>query len=478
MINKYITATILALASCNSVNAQFARPLPRIVVNITIDQLRTDYIETFLPYYSENGFKKLFSNGTVYDNVQYTFSPVDRASAIASIVTGTTPYYNGITGERWLNKKTLIPVGCVDDNDYNGILTNDKASPKNIATTTINDELKIATNGKAIVYSIAKDKDAAIINGGHSADGAFWISKQNKCWCSSNYYFKKAPKWLEAYNVMYITDITDENTNANITNMALQCINSNGMGLDEIPDMLSITYDAQPPLDKDKGSRQLQNIYIQLDREIEKIISKVEEKVGVSNVMFIVTGTGYCNEKEVDYSLYNIPTGTFYINRTSNLLNMYLSAIYGQDKYVESCFYNQIFLNLKQIEMKHISMSEIMSRSQLFLIQNAGVRNAYTSKNMLLVGDNANSKLRNWYNPNNCGDLIVEVAPGWKLLNEDNQQHYTSRESLTTFPLIIYGVGYNAKEITTPITIDQIAPTIAKAIRIRAPNACTSTALH
>ena len=143
MINKYITATFLAVASIGNISSQNVRPVPKLVVNIAIDQLRTDYIEAFIPYYSEGGIKKLLRNGAVYSNAQYMFSPVDRASSIASISTGTSPSSNGITGFRWLNKNTLIPVNCVDDNSYEGIFTKEGASPKNIITTTINDELKI-----------------------------------------------------------------------------------------------------------------------------------------------------------------------------------------------------------------------------------------------------------------------------------------------------------------------------------------------
>jgi len=145
---------------------------------------------------------------------------------------------------------------------------------------------------------------------------------------------------------------------------------------------------------------------------------------------------------------------------------------------VEFCYSNQIYLNLKQIEIKRISMADILSRSQSFLIQNAGVCNAFTNKNMLLSGDNTTSMFRNWYNPNRCGDLIVEVMPGWKLLNEDTKQQYISRESLMAFPLIIYGAGVIPRKISTPVTTDRIAPTIARAVRIRAPNACSATPLE
>lgn len=471
MINKYITATILAFVSSNMVKSQSQRFYPKLVINITIDQLRTDYVEEFYPFYGENGFKKLLSDGTVYDNVQYTFSPVDRAAAIASIMTGTSPSKNGITGSKWLNKKSLFPVDCVEDSKYS---SGKNPSPNNLLVTTINDELKITTDDKAIIFSIAKERDAAIMSGGHAADGAFWLDLNNKRWYSSSYYSRKIPAWLESYNSLYANGFTESNINSNITNVALQCIEANGMGADDTPDMLSLTYEAEIPEFK---NLQLQNTYIQLDKELEKLISKTEQRLGKDNVLFIITSTGYCDEKETDYAKYKIPNGTFYINRTANLLNMYLGAIYGQAKYVECCFYNQIFLNSRLIEQKRINMDELQNTARSFLMQNEGVSNVFTGKDLLLYNNSSNSKIRNWYNPNKCGDIIIEVFPGWRLLNEENRQQYTSRENTIFFPIIFYGAGIEHTQISTPVTIERIAPTVAKIIRIRTPNACSAMPL-
>ena len=147
---------LLAALASGEVHGQTLQPAPRLVVNIAIDQLRTDYIEHFSPLYSPNGFKKLLERGRVYEAASYPFSPVDRASAIASIATGTTPQYNNIVGTQWLDRTTLRPVQCTDDG-------NGGTSPGKLATSTTGDELKVATRGKALVYSIAVDKDAAIM---------------------------------------------------------------------------------------------------------------------------------------------------------------------------------------------------------------------------------------------------------------------------------------------------------------------------
>ena len=72
---------------------------------------------------------------------------------------------------------------------------------------------------------------------------------------------------------------------------------------------------------------------------------------------------------------------------------------------------------------------------------------------------------------------MIEISPGWRLMNENTQEDQLSRASFIPFPIIIYGTGTKAERVKSPVTIDRIAPTIAKTIRIRAPNACSSEPL-
>lgn len=443
---------MLALLTDAELQAQTLKPAPRLVVNITIDQLRTDYIEHFAPLYGDDGFKKLIKEGCIYDAASYPFSPVDRASAIATIATGTTPHYNNIVGTKWLDRNTLRPVTCTDDATFG-------TSPQKLATSTVSDELKIATKGAAIVYSVAQEKDAAVLSAGHAADGAIWFNEKNGLWTTSSYYSKGAQALVRAYN----SNATKRETgsNDNIADMSVACIKDMALGHDNITDMLSVTFSAKGT-DATLWQTEMEIIYVKLDRTLGSFIKRVEENVGKDNVLFVLTSTGYTNDQQVDYQRFRIPTGTFYINRTSNLLNMYLGAIFGQGKYVETSFHNQIYLDRKLIEQRHISFSDVIARSKELLVQTAGVRNVTTSP----------------YNPSVSGDLIIETAPGWQIINEDNNENYFSRAAFVPFPIILYGAGIKPDRITTPTTVDRIAPTIAKAIRIRAPNACSSAPLQ
>jgi hypothetical protein len=267
--------------------------------------------------------------------------------------------------------------------------------------------------------------------------------------------------------------------NGDVTDMALQCVTSTGMGNDKITDMLCITYyagtyDHQAVTD---CQLEMQDTYIRLDNELGRLIDTLEEKLGHDNVLFVLTSTGYSNEDMADYQAYKIPSGTFYMNRSINLMNMYLGATWGQGNYVETVYKNQIFLNRKLLEAKRISMTEALSRSQEFLAMMSGVRNVYTSLQLLTTQNENLLKVRNGFSAEHCGDIVIEAAPGWRIHNENTQENLLSRASFTQFPIIFWGTGTTAEHIQTPVTADQIAPTIARCIRIRAPNACSSKPL-
>uniref|UniRef100_A0AB33J687 Alkaline phosphatase family protein n=1 Tax=Prevotella sp. GTC17259 TaxID=3236795 RepID=A0AB33J687_9BACT len=469
-MNRYLAILIAALTSAEMQAFQLT---PRLVVNINIDQLRTDYIETFSPLFGSEGFKKLFTQGKVYDAASYNFTPIDRASAISSIATGTSPYHHGIISSTWLDHKTLRPTSCVDDIKH-------FASPVKLQTSTIGDELKVSSHGTSIVYGLAAYKDAAILSAGHAADNAIWIDENTGKWRTSTYYTPKPEKWLPQAPIVNATkkgnNFSTTEYNDQIAELALTVIQARAMGVDETPDLLNISLSAAPISQSSDARTEMEGVYTRLDKALGKLINNIETQNGKDKVLFVITSTGYAQADNRDYTQYRIPTGTFYINRTAKLLNVYLSAIYGPGEYVEAYYHNQIYLNHRLIGQKKVTLHEVLNRCQELLIQTTGISDVFTSER-LLSGNNDIQKLRNGFYPPISGDITIEIAPGWQLVNEIIPDNYTSSTAFIPFPIIFYGNGIKAEKITTPVTVDQIAPTISKAIKIRAPNACSSAPL-
>ncbi len=457
MRKRYIYITLLSLlAFTPEATAQDFAQAPRLVISITIDQLRTDYLETYAPLFSQGGFKQLLDKGLVYSNASYNFTPVDHASAAASLITGSSPYYNGVTGAEWLNRKTLRLQNIVNDKEKG-------YSPDELLTSTLGDEMKIAFKGLCTVYSFATNAESAILSAGHVADGTVWFHQQS--WKTASYYEPQS-QWLSQY---LRQNKPTQDANKSVTSLALRCIEQSGAGKDDYADLICLNYSLQQ---SDAVGYQL------LDHTISDLLRGVQRILPEGRVLFILTGSGYTEqEQKTDNDRYNVPSGQFYINRASSLLNMYLGAVYGTAQYVESSYKNQLFLNRKLIEKKNLKLGDVLRQAQEFVLQMSGIRNVYTSTQLLTSDSQLLQRIRNGFNIDKCGDLIIEIAPGWQLFNEETQTSSVSRTSYIPFPIIFFGNNISAQRITLPVTVDRIAPTIARAIRIRAPNACSAEPL-
>ena len=156
---------------------------------------------------------------------------------------------------------------------------------------------------------------------------------------------------------------------------------------------------------------------------------------------------------------------------------MYLGAIYGSDKYVEGYLNNNIYLNTKLIDRKRLNINEITDLSKTFVRQCQGIANAYSIESIISRPSSETEDIRRGCYLSRCGDIIIETAPGWDIVNEDTQQQYSQYRGYLLTPAIFYGYNIRGAKIDNPVSVEAISPTIAKIIRIRAPNACKSAPL-
>lgn len=522
-MKERILTSLLTVFVITGLQAQSISPVPKLVVGLTIDQLRTDYIEAFSAMYGERGFKRLMKEGRVYFNAEYDFINVDRSSAMAAIYTGTTPYQNGVVGNRWMDRSSLCVVKSVDDKDFMGIYTSESTSPKNLLVSTVSDELMVATQGTAEVYSIAPTREMAVLAAGHAAKGAFWLNETTGKWCGSTYY-GNFPQWVTTYNdreaidfridnlvwqpylpvnsYQYITsdakqltfkhDFTDERSdkyrkfktspyvNDEVNRLVNACLENTSIGKDGVPDLLTLSYyagnyDHRPNTEL---PLEIQDMYVRLDNSIGDLLELIDRKIGLSNTLFFITSTGYSDSDPVDAPQYRIPGGEFHIDRCAALLNMYLMAIYGPGQYVETYYDQQLYFNHKLIEEKKMDLTEVMNRASDFIVQMSGVRSAYSSQRLLLGSWTPRiDKIRNSFTPTCSGDIYVEVMPGWSVVNPYSKTVKVVRETYASVPLAFIGCNIKPEIIYTPVKVATVAPTVTHFMRIRAPNAASTSPL-
>lgn len=512
-------SSLVAFFSITTLFAQSpSREIPKLVVGITIDQFRGDYLEMFRHKYGTKGFNRLLENGLVYSNIHYNFPNLNKASAIATLYTGANPSYHGIMSEKRYIPESDREISSFFDDNYLGNFTTEKLSPLPIKVSTLADELKVASGGQSDIYAFAPDASQAFASGGHAATAAYWIEDENGKWATSTFYKTRQPiidqhnrsaqsltytiastTWRPAidvnqydafpytqnkYNFQHFFS-TDKNWNFNlfkqspyvnkeVNDMAIRMLESGSLGKRMNPDYLAVTFYAgnyEKALDKNY-SVEIQDTYYRLDKEIERLLDAIDATVGLKNALIFVAPTGYFNEQEIIPEGMVTSGGDFYPDRSQALLSMYLMAVYGREQWIKKYYDRQFFFDRKLLEDKKIDIKEFQQKAAEFLVQSAGIQDVVTANQMLHGAYNQDVQYyRNGYYKGLSGDLFLMLQPGWRIIDPQTGKKEWVKNNAVVAPVIFFGNDIKPQKIERTIDATEIAPSVAYRLRIRAPNA-------
>jgi len=211
--SSFLRAHFFGLVLLASVGAQQTPP-PRLVVVISVDQLRADYLERFRPYFGPGGFNLLLEQGANFTDCHYRHAVTKTGPGHALMLSGVHANVHGIVGNEWLVRAWPAPeqVNCVEDRDSalvglaprvvrspGGVLeAKSGRSPRHLLASTIGDQLKLRHGAGAKVFGVADKDRAAILMSGQQADGAYWTEEGRVV--TSTYYRPGLPAYLTAFN--------------------------------------------------------------------------------------------------------------------------------------------------------------------------------------------------------------------------------------------------------------------------------------
>jgi predicted AlkP superfamily pyrophosphatase or phosphodiesterase len=194
-----------------------AADTPRLVLQITVDQLRGDLPTRYYARLGEGGFRYLWENGVVYRNAHHAHANTETIVGHATLATGAHPSGHGMVGNLWFDRETGYTTYNVEDGRYR-LLTagadvdkdaeidptqraarSEGRSPAAILVTTFADELRRHNNGQSKVIGVSVKDRGAISMAGH-AGTAYWFSKASGEFVTSTYYLDQYPKWVQAFN--------------------------------------------------------------------------------------------------------------------------------------------------------------------------------------------------------------------------------------------------------------------------------------
>ncbi len=220
MSNKAKHHVILALLTSWILIAPFqtqAQNSPRLILQITVDQLRGDLPMRYMDRFGEGGFRYLWEQGVVYTDAYHNHANNETIVGHTTLATGATPAAHGMIGNVWLDRETGETVYNIEDARYQlltaGAVVNqeteldptqraarsDGRSPAAILVSTFSDELAASSAGKAKIFGVSVKDRGAVSMAGH-AGTAYWFSKANGEFVSSTYYMPSYPEWVNQWN--------------------------------------------------------------------------------------------------------------------------------------------------------------------------------------------------------------------------------------------------------------------------------------
>lgn len=184
---------------------------PKLIVLISVDQMRGDYIERFksqMPFV----YQELYNGGLNYVNTHHFHAKTTTAAGHATLATGCLPSTHSIVDNNVYVRATRKTEYSILDTSISFLGVDrcslQKVSAAKLQKPSIGDYIKM-NDPMSKSYSVALKDRSSILMGGHLANRAYWFDGQSTQMVSTNYYAEPFPEWVKAFRAdqLYASEI-------------------------------------------------------------------------------------------------------------------------------------------------------------------------------------------------------------------------------------------------------------------------------
>jgi hypothetical protein len=179
-------ALLPALSPAQNVPAPAAAPA--LVVLITVDQMRADYLRRYGGQWV-GGFRRFYRDGTVFEHGLQDHAATETAPGHATLLSGREPEHTEIA----LNSRGVQDPGS----PVLGMVDSVGASPRRFHGSTLYDWM-LAQDPEARVLSVSRKDRGAIAPIGRARGTVLWFAGGQ--FTTSRYYADAIPSWVRAFN--------------------------------------------------------------------------------------------------------------------------------------------------------------------------------------------------------------------------------------------------------------------------------------
>ena len=466
------------------------------------------------------------------ENTLIPYSPTVTACGHTCVYTGSVPSIHGIAGNNWWDNQLMRSMYCSEDKSVSGVggkTTEDgQMSPKNMLTTTICDELRLATNFKSKVIGVALKDRGSILPAGHSANAAYWYEGKSGNFITSTYYMNQLPDWVNQFNNRKVVDSlykigwnttmgkdvypnyatadikdyeakpfgkeasgfpydfskfvgTDYSKisstphgNTLTVEMAKAAVLAEKLGKNTVTDFLAVSFSSPDYVGHSFGPNSWEQVddYVRLDEELGRLFSFLDASVGKGQYTVFLTADhavahvpGFMKENK-------LPGGVMEVTGMVKDMNAKLKEKFGIDNAIASMMNDQFYLNHGKIDSAKADEAGIKKWIIQYMKKNEAVTNAFATSDIMTTPLNKTLRemLANGYNPNRSGDIQVIMKPGYIEGSATGTTHGAWYPYDAHIPLVWYGWGIKHGKTNKETYMTDIAATLAGLLHIQMPS--------
>ncbi len=475
VLTAFVLIAILAVSTSMPAAASTT---PKLVLQITVDQLRGDALMRFGDRFGTGGFRYLLDNGTHFNNAHYRHANTETAPGHATLVTGADPSRHGIIANDWIDQNTGAFVYNTEDDRHHIIGRKPRphqgVSPRNLLSSTIGDELVVHTGGKSRVFSVSVKDRGAILPAGH-AGKAFWFSRSSGQFVTSTYYYKDYPEWVKKWNavkpadgykgktwnllhdrstyvakdiddrpyegafaelgrtfphalgdgsakhfylLLVLTPIGDELT----LDFAKALIEHEKVAQGSATDILAISFSSTDYIGHLFGpsSLETEDNILRLDRVLADLFSHVDETIGLDKTLIVLSADHGAPEAPEYMAEHGMETGRFPFDwfKKSGPLADALKKRFGRDDLIASHSHPYLYLNLDAIREAKLAIEEVERFVALEMMKVPGIAYAMTRSDLLagrITESPLQNQIRRSFHPKRSGNIHLVPEHYWFL---------------------------------------------------------------
>ena len=493
----------------------------QLIVIVSVDQMRSEYVERFAPLF-RGGLKLLMDSGRIYTDAHQDHAVTLTGAGHASILSGSHPARNGIVGNSWYDRKRKRVVYCAEDP------ASGARGPGAMKVDTLGDWMrKLDSRSKVFAFS-GKDR-SAILMAGRRPKGVFWFDPDAGGFVSSRYY-PRTPRWIKSFNKQKLPgqylgvawnrllkdrSIYDERSTADkqageggdptfphwfsgkkadkqfhsnlfgtpfmdevVLRFAESAIREEKLGQRKSLDLLALGLSSTDYVGHRYGpdSHEIQDTILRLDQYLGSFFQFLETTVGKDRFLIVLTS---------DHGVQSLPEvlesrgvdGRRILGALQELLGRvvtYLGARFGEGPWIAQFLNNSIYFDLKTARKRKVSREDLEQRVAQILRASDLIQDVFT-RTELLSGNPHETAYTPYFvhsfHESRSGDVFFQfkknylvVAPG------GGTTHGTPYRYDTHVPLIFAGPGIIPARIQQRAATIDIAPTLAKLLEIPIPH--------